>query len=98
MADDPKPRIVWDDSKLQLNYANVCNVSSTREEFNLLFGTNKSWNMAKTDINIELTNRIVMNPASAKRLAILLANAVQKYEAEVGPLDLGVTNDDPSIQ
>lgn len=95
MADEPKPKISWDDSKMQLNYANVCNVSSTREEFNLLFGTNKSWNTAKKDINIELTNRIVMNPPSAKRLAILLANAVQKYEAEVGPLDLGVTSDNP---
>ena len=51
MSDDKKQdgqeqkrqvRIVWDDSKMEMNYANVCNVSSTKEEFNLLFGSNQS--------------------------------------------------------
>ena len=30
---DPKtPRVVWNDGNMRSTYANVCNVSSTREE------------------------------------------------------------------
>ena len=36
-------KVRWDDSKMTSTYANVCNVSSTREEVTLLFGTNQSW-------------------------------------------------------
>jgi len=32
------PKIVWDDSKMNTSYANVCNVLGTREEITLLFG------------------------------------------------------------
>ena len=34
------PTIRWDDSNLKSSYANVCNVSSTREEVVLVFGIN----------------------------------------------------------
>lgn len=33
----------WDDSNLRNAYANVCNVSSTREEAVLAFGINQAW-------------------------------------------------------
>ena len=33
-------QIRWDDSTLKSSYANVCNVSSTREEVVLVFGIN----------------------------------------------------------
>ena len=47
-AKDGKPAgtaqtLRWDDSRMTSTYANVCNVSSTREEVTLLFGTNQSW-------------------------------------------------------
>ena len=32
-------RVRYDDSSMTNTYANVCNVSSTREEMTLLFGT-----------------------------------------------------------
>lgn len=98
MADDKKaqPKVIWDDSKLVTSYANVCNVSSTREEFNLLFGTNQNWNTAQKDVTIELRHRIVLHPHAAKRLALLLTTTVEKYEAQVGTLDLGDTG--PTIQ
>ena len=35
--------IRWDDSSLKSSYANVCNVSSTREEIVLIFGINQTW-------------------------------------------------------
>ena len=36
--EDAPPKIVWDDSKMNTSYANVCNVLGTREEVMLLFG------------------------------------------------------------
>jgi hypothetical protein len=67
-------------------YANVCTVSSTREEVNLLFGTNRSWLTAKAELAVELTNRIVLNPYAAKRLHLLLGNVIKQYEARFGEL------------
>ena len=40
-------KIKWDDSNMKSAYANVCNVSSTREEVVLLFGVNQAWNRAR---------------------------------------------------
>jgi hypothetical protein len=89
-------KLVWDDSKMENHYANVCNVSSTKEEFNLLFGTNQSWAMGQPNVRIALSNRIILNPHAAKRLAVLLSNAVNQYEEKVGPIELDGKN--PSIE
>lgn len=80
--------INWDDSKMASSYANVCNVSSTREEITLLFGTHQSWHSGQTDVTIELSNRVVVNPYAAKRLAILLDATLKKYEASFGAIVL----------
>jgi hypothetical protein len=37
-------KIKWDDSNMKSSYANVCNVTSTREEVVILFGMNQAWN------------------------------------------------------
>jgi len=37
-------KIKWDDSAMKSSYANVCNVTSTREEVVMLFGVNRAWN------------------------------------------------------
>ena len=52
------PQIRWDDDKMQSAYANVCNVSSTREEVVLLFGVNQAWQREQAEVTIQLTNRI----------------------------------------
>ncbi|MFH1984005.1 MAG: DUF3467 domain-containing protein [Pseudomonadota bacterium] len=76
----------WDDAKMQSTYANVCNVSSTREEVTLLFGTNQSWHTGQQELSIQLTNRIILNPFAAKRLAALLGNIMKEYENRFGKL------------
>ena len=81
-------RVRWDDTKMTNTYANVCNVSSTREEMTLLFGTNKNWHTAQTEFTVELSNRIILNPYAAKRLLLLLGSVVKKYEARFGKLDV----------
>ena len=82
------PNVKWDDSKLVSSYANVCNVSSTREEVTLLFGTNQTWNTGQNELTVDLNNRIVMNPFAAKRLSLLLNNVVNQYESTFGELKI----------
>jgi len=89
-------RIIWDDSRMAMNYANVCNVSSTKEEFNLLFGTNQTWATGQKDVRVQLSNRLILNPYAAKRLSLLLAGAVKQYEDKVGEIPLDVTAKDLS--
>ena len=83
-----RPRIHWDQAKMKTTYANVCNVSSTREEVSVLFGTNQTVNVAQDGITVELTDRIILNPYAAKRLAMVLTGVIQQYEAAFGPLPI----------
>jgi len=82
--------IRWDGSKMRSTYANVCNVSSTREEVTLMFGTNQNWHAGQKELVIELSDRMTLNPYAAKRLSILLMNTMQEYEKRFGELQLDV--------
>jgi hypothetical protein len=76
----------WDDSNMASTYANVCNVSSTREEVTLLFGTNQTWHTGQQELAILLSNRIILSPFAAKRLSGLLNNIIGQYESRFGKL------------
>ena len=80
------PKIRWDDSQMHSSYANVCNVASTREEVVLLFGVNQAWQAGQAEIPIQLTNRVIISPYVAKRLATLLENVLKEYETRFGQL------------
>jgi len=86
----PQQTIRWDDSNLKSSYANVCNVSSTREEVVLVFGTNQAWERGQTEVRVELSHRIILSPFAAKRLADLLANVMREYESRFGVLNVDV--------
>ncbi len=86
----------WDDSKMSSTYANVCNVSSTREEVTMLFGTNQSWYMGQQELTVQLSNRVILNPFAAKRLSMLLNNIMREYEARFGALPIEVPATPPS--
>src|SRR5690349_23181444 len=81
-------KIRWDDSHMKSAYANVCNVSSTREEVVLLFGVNQAWNRGQKEVTIQLTDRIIVSPYAAKRLTMLLDGVVKEYEKRFGTLDV----------
>ncbi len=83
-------KINWDGSNMRSTYANVCNVSSTREEVTLLFGTNQNWHAGQKDLTVELSDRMTLNPYAAKRLAVLLTNTMSEYEKLFGALDLDI--------
>jgi len=101
VVDDPKlaqvasqavaaPKVVWDDSKMKTSYANVCNVASTREEMVVLFGVNQAWKGSENEVTVQLTDRVIMSPFAAKRLAILLGNVVTKHEQRFGSIDVAL--------
>jgi len=78
--------IHWNDANMRSTYANVCNVSSTREEVTLLFGTNQTWTTNQKELTVELTDRIILNPYAAKRMSQLLNKVMAEYENRFGEL------------
>ena len=80
-------KIKWDDANMKSSYANVCNVTSTREEVVMLFGINQAWNRGQKEVTIQLTDRIIISPYAAKRLATLLEGVVKEYEKRFGALN-----------
>jgi hypothetical protein len=86
--DSATPTLKWDDSHMRSGYANVCNVTSTREEVVLLFGMNQAWNRGQKEVTIQLTDRIIISPYAAKRLATLLDGVVKEYERRFGALSV----------
>jgi len=83
-------KIKWDDTNMKSSYANVCNVTSTREEVVMLFGMNQAWNRGQKEVTIQLTDRIVISPYAAKRLGMLLGRVVKEYESRFGALNVDV--------
>jgi len=94
-AEDQAGQIRWDGSRMRTTYANVCNVSSTREEVAFMFGVNKNWHPSQKDLVIELSDRVIINPYAAKRLAILLANTMNEYEKRFGVINLEIPDVTP---
>jgi hypothetical protein len=88
------PTIRFDDSEVRNAYANVCNVSSSREEVVLVFGLNNAWERDASEVHVKLNSRVILNPFAAKRLALLLHNVVQQYEARFGAMDVGIPQTD----
>ena len=90
-GDTAGTKIKWDDSNMKSSYANVCNVTSTREEVVILFGMNQAWNRGQKEVTIQLTDRIVISPYAAKRMSVLLNSVVKEYENRFGALNIDAT-------
>jgi hypothetical protein len=80
------PSVRWDDTNLKSSYANVCNVSTTREEVVLIFGINNAWERGQNEVLVQLTDRLILSPFAAKRLATLLTNVMADYEKRFGEM------------
>ena len=93
MAEEKKnaqPEVVWHDSNMKSLYVNATNVVGGREEIMMLLGLNQAWNMEQSKVNVEIAERVVMTPYTAKRLAIMLGATLKAYEAKFGAIDIGV--------
>lgn len=65
------------------SYSNLAIISHSPSEFIIDFAT-----MLPGLPKPEISNRIVMNPEHAKRLLNALADNVNKYEAQFGPITI----------
>jgi len=74
-----------DETGIHATYANFVRVTGTPEELIVDFGLNKQVAGDSND-PIHLTQRLVLNFFTAKRLAVALQMAVQRHEAAFGNL------------
>ena len=81
-------KVVWDDSRMNTSYSNVCNVLGSREEITLLFGANQAWHAGQKEVKVLLSDRVVLNPYAAKRLSVLLERVLSEYETRYGELKI----------
>lgn len=98
---DPKPTrkvpsVNWDVSQMSTSYANVVNAISSREEFTLFFGTNQTWNAKDGELDVKLSDRVILNPHAAKRLLTLLAAVMKEYETRFGEVNIDLANAAPA--
>ena len=87
------PKVRWSTNNLNSSYANVCNVTSTHEEMVLNFGINQTWDRSAQEVEIQLTNRIILSPFTAKRLMVLLSRLIHEYESRYDEIKLDVPNE-----
>ena len=78
-----------DDSNVVAGYANFCRVSSTPEELILDLGLNPN-PYATGEVKVPVTQRIIMNHFTAKRLLSALSMALQRHEQAFGVLETDV--------
>lgn len=81
--------VKWLEDQMTTQFANVVNVQGTREQVDLFFGTNRTWNAEEdSSITVELSNRIILTPLAAKRLWTVLGGVLREHESRYGPLDV----------
>lgn len=80
------PRVRWVTDSLKSSYANVCTMTSTREEVVLNFGINQEWERTGREMTIELTHRIILSPFAAQRMLESLTRLMHDYQAKHGQL------------
>lgn len=85
-----QPEVTWNGSQMKSTYANATNVVAGREEVLMLLGMNQAWQMGQEKVTVDLVERVVMSPYTAKRLALMLTATLKAYEAKYGRIDIGL--------
>jgi hypothetical protein len=88
-AQPPAVQFSVDTSSMASAYTNWYRVTGTPEELILDFGLNPQMGQMPTE-PIKLTNRVIMNFWTAKRLLSALSFAVQRHESFFGVLEVDV--------
>jgi hypothetical protein len=87
-------RIRVDDRATTTSYANAFRTNATAEEVVLDFGMNSVLPAASAkdqpEILFQISQRVVLNLYSAKRLAITLSQLIRRHEDQFGALELDV--------
>ena len=85
----PQPQFQVDDSRVQATYANFCRVTGTPEELIIDFGLNSQPFGVPTE-PIVVTQRVITNFFTAKRLLHVLQMTIQRHESTFGVLETDV--------
>ena len=88
-AAQPAQAVTVDDSHVTACYANFCRVSSTPEELILDLGLNPQ-PYASGGVTVQVSQRIILNHFTAKRLLSALNMALQRHEQAFGVLETDV--------
>ena len=48
----------------------------------------QAWHAGQKEVTVQLSDRIVLSPFAAKRLAVLLNNVMRDYESRFGTMEL----------
>jgi hypothetical protein len=84
-----QPAMIVDDSNVAACYSNFCRVSSTPEELILDLGLNPS-PMQTGGVTVRISQRIILNHYTAKRLLSALSTTIQRHEQTFGVLETDV--------
>ncbi len=82
-------QVQLDDTGIESCYANFCRVTGTPEELIIDFGLNTQ-PVGIPEKPIRVTQRIILNHFTAKRLLAALSMSVQRHEAAFGVLETDV--------
>ena len=90
-TDTAAQTVKWDDSNMSTSYADVCNVSYTREEIVLLFGMSQAMYSGQRVRTARLTGQMILNPFVAKKLSNHLRKVILEYDSKYGSPDVEFT-------
>lgn len=92
-------RLRMDERDMSTRYANAFRTNGTAEEIMLDFGLNTVVPQQNpndpAEINFQISDRIILNYYTAKRLAITLGQIVRRHEEQFGELKLNVEDRRP---
>lgn len=87
-SDAKLAKYVVDDSHMDTQHPDIFNITNSREEVILCFGTVRSVNSEENLLSALLSTRIILSPFTAKRIAMLLAQKIAEYEAMHGSVPI----------
>lgn len=88
-SDQAAPQVQLDDTHVDSCYANFCRVTGTPEELIIDFGLNTQ-PVGIPEKPIKVSQRIILNHYTAKRLLAALSMSVQRHESAFGILETDV--------
>ena len=88
-AQQAQQTVAVNDDNVVAGYANFCRVSSSPEELILDLGLNPQ-PYATGNVTVEVSQRIILNHYTAKRLLSALSMALQRHEQAFGVLETDV--------
>ena len=95
-AGEKQIRVGVDERTMQVSYANAFRTAPTAEEVILDFGLNlanpaREGQAQQPDVLFQVSQRVILNYYTAKRLAITLSQVILRHEEQFGELELDVS-------